>query len=157
MTMQSDKHDLIETLSAYAHRSWSGWMEYMFGKSEHNPDGSATIPASLVQRWTRQMQTSYDGLPERERDSDREEAAKIIETISAFLKDERRALRFDIHGVCGMIRAQSRGEVYQADDPLETLKAAGLVLQTPIFSGRFVAVLLAGDCQDVTPRAVKPF
>ncbi len=39
---------------------------------------TVTIPAQMVARWTRQMNTPYADLPENEKESDREEADKII-------------------------------------------------------------------------------
>jgi hypothetical protein len=69
---------LRELLATYAHQAWSGWMQYMFGKSELQPDGSLIIPADLVQRWKRQMNTLYTDLPESEKKSDREEADKML-------------------------------------------------------------------------------
>ena len=70
-----------EALAAYAHEAWSGWMKYMFEKSIVNSDGSLTIPEPLVKRWARQATTLYQDLPESEKESDRDEAKKII-TIS---------------------------------------------------------------------------
>jgi len=67
-----------EQLAAYAHEAWAGWMGYLFEKSSKNPDGSVTIPAELVERWTRQMGTAYADLPEDEKHSDRVEAIKIM-------------------------------------------------------------------------------
>ncbi len=29
-----------EKLAEYAHEAWSGWMRYLFEKSERNPDGN---------------------------------------------------------------------------------------------------------------------
>jgi hypothetical protein len=72
---------LRERLARYAHEAWMGWMKYMFSKCVHNPDGTLTIPAPLVERWTRQMKTPYFSLPEEERESDRAEARKIMEIV----------------------------------------------------------------------------
>ena len=72
------KHSpLREKLAAYAHDAWSRWMKYLFSKSTKNPDGSVTIPKDLVDRWTRQMTTKYEDLPEKEKPSDRDEADTI--------------------------------------------------------------------------------
>lgn len=71
------KHTRREKLAAYAHRAWSGWMKYMFDKSTA-VEGEVIIPESLVKRWTRQMNTPYDDLPEEEKNSDRIEADRII-------------------------------------------------------------------------------
>jgi hypothetical protein len=73
--------DKREQLAALAHEQWSGWMEYMFSKSVHNADGSVTIPAELVSRWARQMNTPYEQLPEQEKESDRVEADKVIRLL----------------------------------------------------------------------------
>lgn len=70
-----------ENLSSYAHEAWSGWMVYMFAKSVYNEDGSITIPPELVERWTRQMNTDYANLPEGEKQSDRDEADKMLDII----------------------------------------------------------------------------
>lgn len=69
-----------ERLADYAHAAWAGWMKYMFQKSEHNlVEGTVTIPAPLVNRWMRQMNTPYAELPESEKESDRLEADRMIE------------------------------------------------------------------------------
>lgn len=71
--------NLLELLADYAHEAWSGWMKYMFTKSILNADGSVTIPPYLVERWTRQANTTYELLPENEKESDRDEARKMLE------------------------------------------------------------------------------
>ena len=67
-----------EQLAEYAHRAWSGWMKYMFGKGSSCSDGSILIPKWAVDRWSRQMNTEYEDLPEEEKKSDREEADRMI-------------------------------------------------------------------------------
>lgn len=69
-----------ETLAAYAHEAWSGWMEYLFSKTSPAPAGQV-IPLASVQRWSRQMRTPYADLPENEKQSDREQADRILETL----------------------------------------------------------------------------
>jgi hypothetical protein len=73
-----DEYLLRERLADLAHRQWSGWMLYLFSKSDKNPDGTVTIPVWAVDRWTRQMYTEYAELSEAEKDSDRAEADKFI-------------------------------------------------------------------------------
>lgn len=78
-----------EQLADYAHAAWSGWMKYMFEKcyaetQRGNPSratGGLVIPAELVERWHRQMNTPYSHLPESERESDRAEADKMLAII----------------------------------------------------------------------------
>lgn len=58
-------------------------MRWMFGVGKFNEDGSWTMPAVLVVRWQSQMETIYDQLTEREKDSDREQADKILAVFEA--------------------------------------------------------------------------
>ena len=48
----AETNDKREQLADYAHDAWSGWMKYMFSKCTKNLDGSMTIPANSVERWT---------------------------------------------------------------------------------------------------------
>ncbi|MBD2201669.1 hypothetical protein H6G33_09950 [Calothrix sp. FACHB-1219] len=57
-------------------------MNYMWTKCSINPDGSRTIPEELVERWTRQMNSSYKELPIEERDSDIRQAAKMMNELN---------------------------------------------------------------------------
>jgi hypothetical protein len=76
--------DLRERLAAYAHdAAWSRWMRHLFSVSKSNPDGSVTIPADKVERWKRQMETTYADLPEQERESDRSQADRILATLGS--------------------------------------------------------------------------
>ena len=68
----------IETLANYAHDAWIGWMKYLFSKCTLNIDGTVTIPKESVDRWMRQMDTTYQELSDGEKKSDREEAYKIM-------------------------------------------------------------------------------
>ena len=71
-----------EKLAFYAHKAWSGWMDYLFERSTHNPDGTVTIPAWAVERWKRLAGTPYTELPESEKESDRLEADVMLEIVS---------------------------------------------------------------------------
>ncbi|KKN77508.1 hypothetical protein LCGC14_0359230 [marine sediment metagenome] len=69
---------LKEKVADKMHEAWSGWMAYIFRKSKVNPDGTITIPQWAVKRWSKQVDTWYKDLPENMKDSDREEADKIL-------------------------------------------------------------------------------
>ena len=89
--------DIIEALADYAHEAWSGWMRYLFSKCDFSlpstlsaiENGSAIIPKWAVGRWTRQMNTPYNRLPENEKESDRREARKMINIIIEELKKSK--------------------------------------------------------------------
>ena len=76
--------ELREKLAEYAHTAWSNWMTYLFSKCVNRfEDGSIVIPASLRDRWQRQMTTPYADLPESEKTSDRAEADKMLAITEA--------------------------------------------------------------------------
>lgn len=77
---REDGMDAREKLAAYAHDAWSRWMKYLFGKGVHHED-VVVIPAESVERWKRQMDTGYSDLPEKEKESDRDEADKMLEIM----------------------------------------------------------------------------
>lgn len=73
---------LREALAEYAHQAWSGWMEYLFSKSQPTGgDGAVMIPAWAVERWERQAGTVYADLPDDEKESDRAEADKMLAIV----------------------------------------------------------------------------
>lgn len=74
---------LYEALAALEHEQWGGWMSYLFEHSHLNEDGSFTIPVDLCLRWSRQLSTPYDDLPESEKESDRKEADRVMEIVRA--------------------------------------------------------------------------
>lgn len=71
-----------EKLADVQHGIWVHWMAYLFSCSTTNLDGSVTIPAEKVERWKRQMNTTYTELTNKEQDSDREQADKTLLVIS---------------------------------------------------------------------------
>ena len=82
-----DIYALREALADYAHAAWSGWMKYLFSKTETSErffsgEIVVVIPRWAVDRWQRQMNTPYADLPEEEKKSDREEADKIMGAIA---------------------------------------------------------------------------
>lgn len=72
---------LRTALADYAHEAWSDRMRYMFTKGIPNTDGSFSIDADSVIRWTRQVDTLFDDLPPEERRSDYAEADKMLAIV----------------------------------------------------------------------------
>jgi len=75
--------DMRELLAEYAHDAWAGWMRFLFEASFNDVNGTVVIPACLVSRWKRQCSTSYLELPEEEKQSDRDEADRIIGIVES--------------------------------------------------------------------------
>lgn len=76
--------NLRELLADIQHAIWAHWMKYMFTQGTYNDDGTWTMPKEKVNHWTRQMNTNYAQLTERERDSDRDQAVKILKALSRY-------------------------------------------------------------------------
>lgn len=84
MNIDRNNPEVIEALAAYAHAAWSGWMKYMFSRCGYDPTrGTMQIPRDLVERWQRQASTDYNDLPESEKESDRDEARKMLAVLQA--------------------------------------------------------------------------
>ncbi len=79
--------ELREELAAQQHRIWADWMKHLFTVSARSIDGQVTIPAQAASRWQRQVETEYSDLTEYEKDSDREQADKILGVLQ---RDERK-------------------------------------------------------------------
>jgi hypothetical protein len=65
--------DLLEQLAALEHEQWARWTEHMLNNL--TPDNIA--------RWQQQIATPYASLSEREKESDREWARKILALLRA--------------------------------------------------------------------------
>jgi len=78
---------LFEKQSNLEHEIWSHWMQYMFSKGTYADDGSWVMPAWAVERWTRQINTSYFDLSEKEKESDREQVYKHLKIIQEELNE----------------------------------------------------------------------
>lgn len=73
--------DLLENLAAVEHERWAHWQRYVHSRCARSEDGSLTIPADLVARWTAQMQTPYAELSDEEKESDREQVRRYLPVI----------------------------------------------------------------------------
>lgn len=73
--------ELRERIAYVQHAIWAHWMVYMWDCGTHNEDGTWTMPADKVERWQRQAGLNYSGLTEREKESDREQADKVLAVL----------------------------------------------------------------------------
>jgi hypothetical protein len=73
---------LVDELAAIEHDRWAHWQRYMHNKAHKQSDGSLVVPADLVDRWQRQIDTPYSELTEKERESDREQVRKYLPLIA---------------------------------------------------------------------------
>lgn len=69
-------------LTIAQHHLWSNWMRYLFGWGYEHEDGSITLPAEAVKRWTRQMNSSFHDLLLHEQESDR----AVVDELLLFIE-----------------------------------------------------------------------
>jgi len=72
---------MLDKLADVQHGIWSHWMEYLFSVCQEYGDGNMVIPKEKVERWKRQMKTSYSELSEPEKDSDRNVAFDVLKVV----------------------------------------------------------------------------
>lgn len=72
---------VLERLASIEHERWAHWQRFVHSKAEQRPDGSMVIPADLVARWSRQIETPYEALTPEERESDREQVRRYLPEI----------------------------------------------------------------------------
>lgn len=69
---QLKNNDLLEKLAELEHKQWAHWTKYMLDNlTEEN-----------IRRWRKQIETSYSKLSQKEKESDREWARKVIGELS---------------------------------------------------------------------------
>lgn len=72
---------LRELLADQEHDRWSRWQRHLHRGCTRSADGSLVIPPQYVANLERQLNTSYSGLSEHEKDSDRSEADNTIRLL----------------------------------------------------------------------------
>ena len=72
---------LEEELASLQHEIWAHWMRYLYRCSSLDSHGNLVIPKEKKERWARQMDTKYCDLSEEEKESDREQAWKVMNAL----------------------------------------------------------------------------
>ncbi len=78
--------ELVECLADVQHVIWAHWMAYLFSvceKKDYFILKHTVIPEEKVRRWTRQMYAHYSLMPEGEKESERDQAWKVLEALDA--------------------------------------------------------------------------
>ena len=78
--------EFVEALADGLHSAWTSWMIYLFSQCEQQSDGTQVIPREKVKHWKRQMTMLYPDLTEREKQSDRQEALRLLPLIFPFIE-----------------------------------------------------------------------
>jgi len=83
----------IEEGADLEHRRWAGWQKYLFSKCSETVNDNLIIPADLVDRWTKQINTPYSKLSEEEKESDRKEVRKYIPLLEKALFQQKEKIK----------------------------------------------------------------
>lgn len=78
--------ELREKLASIEHERWAHWQKYMHSLCrEGSVTGTLIIPAHLVDRWEKQINTPYAALSEKQKKSDRDQVDKYLPLIEEVL------------------------------------------------------------------------
>ncbi|HXI18066.1 MAG TPA: hypothetical protein VNM48_17010 [Chloroflexota bacterium] len=123
--IQEGETELRERLAAIEHQQWVDWQRYFHSKCQRNPDGSLTVPAGYVTALDRLIDTSYQQLPEDQKQNDRKEVGRywpLIEqhtaALRAWCKDEqqkRHAVEEKLVDVRAELARQTRHALKQVE------------------------------------------
>jgi len=75
------KKETMEAVSDVQHEIWAHWMNYQSSCGSLDDSGNFVIPKEKYERWTRQMNTPYSELTEKEKASDRDQAMKVFDVL----------------------------------------------------------------------------
>lgn len=81
---QGMRERLLEKMASMEHERWSKWQRYMHSKilpTEH--DALMQIGSEWIERWNRQIDTPYESLSEKEKESDREQVYPYLELFQS--------------------------------------------------------------------------
>ncbi len=73
-----NKEKLRETLADELHEIWAHWMKYQFTRMQYSNNGEWVILDADMKKWTKQAHTPYSKLNENEKNSDRDQADRLI-------------------------------------------------------------------------------
>jgi len=85
--------ELIELIADFMNEQWGHWMQYLYSKLEEcyikddNEYVQVITPTDYF-HWQKQMNTPYAELSEKEKDSDREWARKLLEVLTKYLEEK---------------------------------------------------------------------
>jgi hypothetical protein len=68
---EDNREELVEELADIEHQQWAHWTKYMLDN----------LTDENIARWKKQIETPYEKLTEKEKDSDREWALKTLEIV----------------------------------------------------------------------------
>ena len=80
--------DTRERLAEYAHDVWAGQMKHLLNIATRNSDGTVTLPAWAVSKWTREAHTPYKALTEERKNGYRADADAMLSIIVIALTGE---------------------------------------------------------------------
>ena len=108
--------EFIEAGANLEHDRWAGWQKYLHSLCKEGEfwleydESDLIIPASLVARWKRQIDTPYSELSEEEKESDRKETRNYIPLLSHAMSSVREEER---KGMGDAIEMSKQGWVEQ--------------------------------------------
>ena len=82
--------ELIEKLAAIEHERWADWMQYMFDCGVKSGDDNIGVrvvgwPTKQFEHWQRQIETDYEDLSAKEKQSDRDQVDRYLPLLNQLI------------------------------------------------------------------------
>lgn len=118
MTKQEIIEKFIEKGAALEHARWAKWQNYLHSFLTWNDELKAwVLPHEQKDRWQRQINTYYDILSEKEKESDRKEVRQYLPLIERILTQQKEELK-------KKIEEKIIKEKIMLDNPKDTVRDA---------------------------------
>jgi hypothetical protein len=85
--MKFPKDELFEKLADIEHQRWADWQKWCHKVLRENCPSEKM--EKVLERWDRQIETTYSKLSEKEKDSDRDQVLRYWNLISTSLENEK--------------------------------------------------------------------
>jgi len=122
----------VEKGANLEHERWARWQKHMFSKGTivkaglH--EGDLIIPAEFVDRWFRQIETTYDDLSEPEKESDRKETRNYLPLIKEIESSAEQRGREEVSGEYALSLIPEEKDMSNESIKLHTFSEAGFIL-----------------------------
>lgn len=99
--MKPNQAELREKLAAIEHERWADWQSWVHNQGHIYEDKlgkSLVLPWEVVERWNRQILTSYASLSDKEKASDMEQVDRYWHLIEAYVTQALATQRKELIG-----------------------------------------------------------
>lgn len=88
--MDLEESKIDEQIANRVFNTWAQWLKFIFSNGKFNTDGSFTIPAKYVSKWTAIMTKRYNDLTEKQKIPSKLVAEVYLDVLRKFLQKKEK-------------------------------------------------------------------